>query len=80
MGVVLSAERDVRIVDVDDSMIRDGHPVRVPGQILQYVFGPTKRWLGVDHPVVAEQGAQERMERPLVAAYRLAAVLNDRLQ
>src|SRR6266404_5636327 len=71
MGVVLPAERDVGIVDVNDSVVGDGYPVRVPGQILQHMFRPAKRWLGINHPVFTKQGAQECGE-PLLGRQRQA--------
>ena len=63
MGVVFPEERHVGIGEIDESMIRDGDTVRVPGQILQDVFGTTEGSLGIDHPVFSKEGAEKGMER-----------------
>src|ERR1017187_3756396 len=74
MGVVLPEERDVRIADIDDSMIRDGYAVGVTGQILQHMFRSPKRRLRIDHPVLAKQGAQEGSEHLLVRQRQTGSV------
>jgi hypothetical protein len=40
---------------LDETMIGDRDAMRVAGQIVQYVFPPAERPLGVDYPVLAEQ-------------------------
>ena len=42
--IVLPAERDVRIGNLDETMVGDGDAMRVAGQIVQYVFGPAERF------------------------------------
>src|ERR1700719_4821051 len=65
--VVLPAERDVRISHLDQTMVGDGDAMGVAGQIVQHVFQPAERLLRVDHPVFAEQRAQEYGEGLLVS-------------
>ena len=57
--IVLPAERDVGIGNLDETMVGDGDAMRIAGQIVQYVFGPAERFLGVDDPVLAEQRTQK---------------------
>jgi hypothetical protein len=37
--------------------------MRIAGQVLQHMFGPSERRLGVDHPLPPTQGAKERVKR-----------------
>src|ERR1700739_1952042 len=74
MGVVLPAEREVLIVDIDDSMIRDRYAVRVAGQILQHMSRSPKRRLRIDHPVLAKQGVQESSEPLLIRERQTSSV------
>ena len=39
MGVVLPAECDVGVSKIDQPVVGDRNPMRVPGQIVQNVFG-----------------------------------------
>ena len=59
VGVVLPAKGDVSIVHRQQSVIGDGHAVRVASQILQDVFRSSERCLGVDDPVLPEESAEE---------------------
>jgi hypothetical protein len=43
-------------------MIGDGDALRIAGEIVQNMFGTSEGWLGVDHPVFAEEESQERVE------------------
>ena len=44
------------------SMVGDGDAVRIAGEIVQNMFRTSEGWLGVDHPVFAEEESQERVE------------------
>jgi hypothetical protein len=50
MSVVLSAEGDSIVVEGDEAMVGDGNAVRVASQIVEDMFCPTERRLGVDDP------------------------------
>ena len=51
VGVVFPAEEHLGWVDRENSVVGNGHAVRVTGQIVQHVFGPAEWWLGIDDPV-----------------------------
>jgi hypothetical protein len=53
MSRVAPPERDFAIVDVDEPVIRDRHPVRVASEIAQHVLSSAKRPFAVDDPVFA---------------------------
>src|ERR1700680_762557 len=78
MGVVLPTECHVCVVQVDDPVVGDRHSMGVASQILQHMFQPAKRRLGVDHPILATQRAQETSER-LVVRQRKARSLKGQL-
>ena len=73
MSVVLPAEGDVGVGDVDEAMIGDRDPMRVASQIVQDMFGTAEGPLGVDHPVFAKQGTEEGMERLLLRQRKTGA-------
>ena len=54
MSVVLPAERDVGVSEIDEPMVGDCDPMRVPGQIVQNVFGAAEGALRIYHPVFAK--------------------------
>ena len=71
---VAPAERDLPVLQRDQTVIGDRHPVRVTAEIAQRVFGPAERALGIDHPIGAEQPAQHGGERGRCGQARQAAV------
>ena len=66
MGVVLPAEGDLVILEGDEAMVGDGDAMGIAGEIAENVMGTAEGWLGIDDPVVTEQGAQESTEGFLV--------------
>jgi len=46
----------------DQAVIGDGHAVGVAAEITENVLGATEGRLAVDHPVLTEEGAEERSE------------------
>ena len=60
--VVFPAKRDSIILESHQSMVGDGDAVRIAGEIVQNMFRTSEGWLGVDHPVFAEEESQERVE------------------
>ncbi len=59
MRIIPPAEGYVLPIEVQESMIADGNAVGVSGQIVQYVFGSAKRWLGIDNPLLAIERLHE---------------------
>ena len=55
VGVVLPGEGDPIVPELDQTVIAQGDPVRVPSQVFQYLFRPPKGLLGIDHPVLLVQ-------------------------
>jgi len=50
MAVVLPAETDLAIDELDQTAVGDGDPVRIPAQVAEHLFGAGERPLGIDHP------------------------------
>jgi len=63
VGIVLPAKGDVSIGDVRDAVIGNRNAVCVAGEIVQDVLRPSEGSFRIDHPIFAEQRAQERAER-----------------
>ena len=66
MGVVLAAEGDLVILEGDEAMVGDGDAMGIAGEIAENMMGTAEGWLGIDDPVLTEQGAQESTEGLLV--------------
>src|SRR6202034_1736888 len=62
-GVVLGTERDFAVLEREQPLIADRHPVRVAGQILENTLGASKWRLGVNHPILLTQWRQPGGER-----------------
>jgi hypothetical protein len=60
--VVFPAERNLGIGDVQDAMVGDRHAMCIAGQVMQNVFRPAERLLGIDNPFIAKQRSGERSE------------------
>ena len=60
--IVFPEKRDSIILERNQSMVGDGDAVRITGEIVQNMFRTSEGWLGVDHPVFAEEESQERVE------------------
>ena len=68
MNVVLPAEGDTIVVEGDETMVGDGNAVSVASQIVEDMFCPAERRLGVDDPALAEEligrsGGSDQAER-----------------
>ena len=44
------------VLAAEDAFVRDGDTVGVTRQVVQHLGWPTGGWLGIDHPVVGQQG------------------------
>src|SRR5215472_749477 len=72
-SVVLPAESDVGVGDVDKPMVGDRDPMRVASQIMQDMFGTAERRLGIDHPIFPKQGAEKSVELLLLCQRKACA-------
>ena len=77
MSVVLPAKGDVFVVQRQQSVVGDGHAMRVAGQILQDMFRPSERCLGVDDPILPEESAEECGECFFVCQLPALSVENE---
>ena len=55
-GVSAHAKGHVLVIDADNSLVGDRHPMRVAPQILKDLCRAAKRLLGIDHPIMGVQG------------------------
>jgi len=78
MGVVLPAKGDVLVIHRQQSVIRDGHAMRVAGQILKHMLRPPKGRLGVHDPLLPEESVQESGKR-LFVCQRLTVPVERKL-
>ena len=71
---IAPSEGDVAMVERDESVVGDGDAVGVSAEIAQGMLGSSEGALGVDDPVVAEQGAQPCCEGARLGEVQEAAV------
>ena len=57
--VILPPERHLAIVTGEEAPIRDGHTMRVAGQVAEHQRRPGQRRLGIDHPLRLLHGREE---------------------
>ncbi len=50
VAVILVAEGDLVVVDVEQPMVRDGHAMGIAADIVQHLLGPGEGAFGVHHP------------------------------
>jgi hypothetical protein len=62
VGIIFPAESNLVILESHEAMVGDGHAMSVTGEIAEHMMGTAEGGLGVDHPVLTEQGAQEGAE------------------
>jgi len=53
--IIFPAEGHVRVVDINQAVIRNRNPVRVSGQVMEHVFRSAEGLLGIHDPVFSEQ-------------------------
>ena len=76
-AVVLEAEGDGPVVDVEQPVVRDRDAVRVAGEVRQNVLGSFEGRLGVDDPLSATGVVEETLERGGTPVPRESAVQLD---
>jgi hypothetical protein len=54
------------MLESHEAVVGDGHAMGVTGEIAEHMMRTAEGWLGVDDPVLTEQGAQEGAEGLLV--------------
>jgi hypothetical protein len=59
---VSPSEAHLAVLEAEESSVRDGNPVCVAGQILQHMFGPSERRLGIDHPLSPTHVPKQRVK------------------
>ena len=59
---VSPAEGDLVPLEGDQAVIGDRHAVGIAAEVTENMFGTTEGRFAVDHPVVTEEGAEERSE------------------
>ena len=62
MPGVPPAEAHLSVVEAEQSSVGDSDPVCVAGQILQHMFGPSERRLGIDHPLSPTHVPKQRVK------------------
>ena len=59
VGIVLVAKAYGLATLLNESMIRDGNSMRVPGQVLEHLLGAAKRPFRVNNPVLLDGRIEE---------------------
>lgn len=59
VSIVFPSEAHAVAIEAEQSLIADGHAMSVAAEIAQHVSRSTKSGLGIDHPVMLEQGVHE---------------------
>jgi hypothetical protein len=54
------------MLESHEAVVGDGYAMGIAGEIAEHMMGAAERWLGVDDPVLTEQGTQEGAEGLLV--------------
>jgi hypothetical protein len=62
VGIIVPTESNLVMLESHEAMVGDGYAMGVAGEITQHMMGTAEGWLGVDDPVLTEQGAQEGAE------------------
>ncbi len=64
--IIPPAERNLVTLEGHKTVVGDGDAMGVAGEITKHMMRTAEGWLGIDDPVLTEQGAQERAECFLV--------------
>src|SRR6267378_1416260 len=62
VGIILPTESNLVMLESHEAVVGDGHAMGVAGEIAEDMMGTAEGGLGVDDPVLTEQGAQEGAE------------------
>jgi len=64
VGVVLPAESHALLLEGQQAMIGNGHAMGVATEVAQHLHGTAESGLGINHPVVAVEAAEQLRELP----------------
>ena len=62
VGVILPAKGHLLSVEAQQAVIGDRHPMGVAAEVTEHLYWPAESWLGIDDPVLTEEGSQESRE------------------
>jgi hypothetical protein len=62
VGIILPTESNLVLLESHEAMVGDGYAMGIAGEIAEHMMGTAEGGLGVDDPVLPEQGAQEGAE------------------
>jgi hypothetical protein len=57
VGIILPAEGDLVVLERHQAVVSDSHAMSVAGEIPQHMMRAAERRLGIDDPVLTEQGS-----------------------
>src|SRR5206468_8880745 len=64
VGVILPAESHALLLEGQQAMIGKGHAVGIATEVAQHLHRTAESGLGIDHPVVAVEAADQLRELP----------------
>ena len=62
MGIILPAKGDLLPVEGSEAMVGDGHAMGVTAEIPEHLSRPAESGLGIDHPILLVEAAQQLAE------------------
>ncbi len=62
VSIILPAKSNLVMLESHEAMVGDGYAMGIASEIAEHMMGTAERGLGVDDPVLAEQGTQEGAE------------------
>jgi len=62
VGIILPQEGNLVVLEGQETVVGDGHPMGVTREITEHMMGTAEGWLGINDPVLTERGAQEGAE------------------
>jgi hypothetical protein len=65
---VVPAKAHAAVVEGDESVVGDGHAVRIAAEVAQHMPGSGEGWLAVDDPVLAGCGSKSSVRIDVVTA------------
>jgi len=66
VSIIFPAKGNLVMLEGQQAVVGDGDAMGVAGEIAQHMMGSAEGWLGIDDPVLTEQGTQEGAENFLI--------------